>query len=278
MKKALVSALILLVSFSLFSQNDTAQGKFFKSDDVELHYKVQGKGTDYLILLHGSLEGMQNWDRQLVDFAKRYKVVTLDNRGHGKSTFTDRKMDYVLLSEDVLNLMIELKIDSAHIVGFGDGGIIGLNLAINHPEKVRKLVAIGANYKVDTSVVYHEVLDKVKEWDENKIYTYMRNNFKGYRNFGMIKQFTERMKTMLLTEPNLTLSDLQKIKCPTLFMAGDHDIIKLSHTSEMYENVKQGNLSIISGTKHYPQKEKPELVNAIILEFLNKKFIKLLRF
>ena len=187
-------------------------------------------------------------------------------------------MDYVLLSEDVLNLMIELKIDSAHIVGFGDGGIIGLNLAINHPEKVRKLVAIGANYKVDTSVVYHEVLDKVKEWDENKIYTYMRNNFKGYRNFGMIKQFTERMKTMLLTEPNMTLADLQKIKCPTLFITGDHDIIKLSHTSEMFENVEQGYLSVISGTKHYPQKEKPELVNAIILEFLNKKFIKLLRF
>lgn len=278
MKKALSTLLLSFVFFSLFSQNDTTQGQYFKSDDVELHYKVQGKGSDYLILLHGSLEAMQNWDRQIHDLAKRYRVVTLDNRGHGKSGFTDRKLDYVLLSEDVLNLMTHLKIDSAHIVGFGDGGIIGLRLASNHPEKVRKLIAIGANYKVDTSVVYHEVLEKVKEWDENKIFQYMRNNFRGYRNFGMIRQFTERMKTMLLTEPNMTLADLRKIQCPTLFITGDHDIIKLSHTNEMYENVQQGYLSVISGTKHYPQKEKPELVNAIILEFLNKKFIKLLRF
>jgi pimeloyl-ACP methyl ester carboxylesterase len=277
MKQTLL-ALLTVISFSLYAQTDTVQGQYFKSDDVQLHYKVQGKGSDYLILLHGSLEAMQNWDRQINDLAKRYRVVTLDNRGHGKSGFTDRKMDYILLSEDVLNLMIHLKIDSAHIVGFGDGGIIGLRLASAHPEKVRKLVAIGANYKVDTSVVYHEVLDKVKEWDENKIYQYMRNNFRGYKNFSMIKQFTERMKTMLLTEPNMTIADLQKIKCPTLFITGDHDIIKLSHTSEMYENVQQGYLSVISGTKHYPQKEKPELVNAIILEFLNKKFIKLLRF
>lgn len=277
MKQTLL-ALLTLISFSLFSQTDTVQGQYFTSDDVQLHYKVQGKGSDYLILLHGSLEAMQNWDRQINDLAKRYRVVTLDNRGHGKSGFTDRKLDYMLLSEDVLNLMSHLKIDSAHIVGFGDGGIIGLRLASNHPEKVRKLVAIGANYKVDTSVVYHEVLEKVKDWDENKIYQFMRNNFRGYRNFGMIKQFTERMKTMLLTEPNMTLADLNKIKCPTLFITGDHDIIKLSHTNEMYENVQQGYLSVISGTKHYPQKEKPELVNAIILEFLNKKFIKLLRF
>lgn len=277
MKQTLL-ALLTLITFSLFAQSDTAQGQYFKSDDVQLHYKVQGKGSDYLILLHGSLEAMQNWDRQINDFAKRYRVVTLDNRGHGKSGFTDRRMDYVLLSEDVLNLMIHLKIDSAHIVGFGDGGIIGLRLASSHPEKVRKLIAIGANYKVDTSVVYHEVLEKVKEWDENKIYQYMRNNFRGYKNFSLIAQFTQRMKTMLLTEPNMTLADLKKIKCPTLFITGDHDIIKLSHTSEMYENVQQGYLSVISGTKHYPQKEKPELVNAIILEFLNKKFIKLLRF
>lgn len=277
-KKLQFGVLLALISISAFAQLDTVSSRFAKINDVKIHYKIYGTGSDALFLLHGSMECMTEWDKQLVDFSKRYKVITMDNRGHGKSTFTDRKMDYFLMSEDVLALMSVLKIDSAHIVGFGDGGIIGLYLAITHPEKVRKLVAIGANYKVDTSVVYHEVLEKVKAWDDDKVYSFVRNNFRGWPNDNMLTQFTTRMKTMLLTEPNLTIGDLNKIKCPALFMTGDHDIIKMSHTSEMFESVQRGYLAVIPGAKHYPQKDKPAVVNSIILDFLSKKFIKLARF
>ncbi len=279
-QKFTLSVCLLLLSSLLFSQSsmDTVKGQFAKINDVKIHYKIYGTGSDVLFLLHGSMECMTEWDKQIPEFSKRYRVVALDNRGHGKSTFTDRKLDYFLLSEDVLGLMNVLKIDSAHIVGFGDGGIIGLYLAIDHPERVRKLVAIGANYKVDTSVVYHEVLDKVKAWDADKVYSFVRNNFRGWPNDKLLVPFTERMKTMLLTEPNLTVGDLQKIKCPALFMTGDHDIIKQSHTSEMFESVQRGYLAVIPGTKHYPQKEKAGVVNSIIIDFLSKKFVNLARF
>jgi pimeloyl-ACP methyl ester carboxylesterase len=86
------------------------------------------------------------------------------------------------------------------------------------------------------------------------------------------------MKTMLLTEPNLSIADLQKIKCPALFITGDHDIIKQSHTSEMFESVRLGNMAVIPGTRHYPHKEKPGVVNSIILDFLSKKFVNIERF
>lgn len=278
-KITLATLFQLLVSIS-FSQTamDTAKDQYAKINDVKIHYKIYGTGSDALILLHGSMECMTEWDKQIPEFAKRYKVITMDNRGHGKSTFTDRKLDYNLLSEDVQGLMNVLKIDSAHIVGFGDGGIIGLYLAIDHPERVRKLVAIGANYKVDTNVVYHEVLEKVKAWDADKVYSFVRNNFRGWPNDKLLGAFTERMKTMLLTEPNLTISDLKQIKCPTLFMTGDHDIIKQTHTSEMFESVQRGYLAVIPGTKHYPQKEKAGVVNSIIMDFLSKKFVKLERY
>ena len=281
MRKKLIP-LCLLVPFVtfVFSQTamDTVPSQFANINDVKIHYKIFGSGSDALILLHGSMECMTEWEKQIPEFSKRYKVIAMDSRGHGKSTFTDRKMDYALLSEDVQGLMNVLKIDSANIVGFGDGGIIGLYLAIDHPERVRKLVAIGANYKVDTSVVYHEVLDKVKAWDDDKVYQFVRNNFRGWPNDKMLTQFTQRMKTMLLTEPNLTINDLKKIHCPALFMTGDHDIIKMSHTSEMFENVKSGYLAVIPGARHYPQKDKPREVNSIIMDFLSKKFVKLSRF
>lgn len=268
---------LVLSSFAQSSM-DTVKSRYANINDIKMHYKVYGNGADVMFLLHGSMECMTDWAKQIPEFAKRYKVVALDNRGHGKSTFTDVKMDYSLMSKDVLALMNVLKIDSAHIVGFGDGGIIGLYLAINHPDRVRKLVAIGANYKVDTSVVYHEVLEKVKAWDSDKVYSFIRNNFRGWPNDKLLGPFSERMKTMLLTEPNLTIPDLKKIKCPALFVTGDHDIIKQSHTSEMFESVQLGNLAVIPGTKHYPQKDKPGVVNAIILDFLSKKFVNIERF
>lgn len=271
--------LLMPVTIMLQAQSpfDTLASQYAAIGDVKIHYKVSGKG-DPLIFLHGSMECMEDWSKQIPDFSKRYKVIAMDNRGHGRSTFTDRKLDYQLLSEDVVGLMNELKIDSAYIVGFGDGGIIGLYLSINHPTRVRKLVAIGANYKVDTNVVYREVLDKVKAWDEDKVYAFVRNNFKGWPNEKLLKPFTERMKTMLLTEPNLSIENLKSIKTPTLFVAGDHDIIKLSHTNEMFENVQQGYMAIIPGAKHYPHKEKPILFNIIVSDFLSKRFVKLSRF
>ena len=273
---------LFFIAFSatVFAQSaiDTVKGRYAKIDDISIHYKVFGNSSDVVFLLHGSMENMDDWNKQIPEFSKRYKVIVPDNRGHGRTTFTDRKMDYHLMSEDVIGLMAELKIDSAYIVGFGDGGIIGLYLAIDHPEKVRKLIAIGANYKVDTSVVYHEVLDKVKAWDSDKVYSFIRTKFRGWPNQKLLTQFTERMKTMLLTEPNLAISDLGKVKCPALFITGDHDIIKQSHTSEMFEGVRLGNMAVIPGTRHYPHKEKPSVVNTIILDFLSKKFINIERF
>jgi len=277
MKKNLLSYLLLLLVINVFSQTDTARSRFAKLNDVTIHYKVHGTGEP-LILLHGSLESMTEWGKQIPEFSKKYQVIVIDNRGHGQSTFADKKMDYTMMSEDVLRVMQELNIDSAHLVGFGDGGIIGLYLALNHPAKVRKLVAIGANYKVDTTAVYAQVLDKVKAWDDDKMYQFVKANFKNYQNYDLIKQFTQRMKTMLLTEPNLSRGNLSSIKCPVLIMTGDHDIIKLSHSAEMFESIPQGYLSVIPGAKHYPQKDKPALFNSTILDFLNKKFVKLAHF
>ena len=274
----LLFALCCLSTLSIAQPaTEGTKDQFVTVGDIKMHYKIYGKG-DPMILLHGSLESMEDWDKQVVEFSKKYKVITVDSRGHGQTTFTDRKMDYILLNEDVSALMVELKIDSAFIVGFGDGGITGLYLALNHPEKVRRLVAIGANYKVDTTAVYGQILDKVKAWDDDKMYQFIRNHFKGYQNYGQITQFTQRMKTMLLTEPNLTLSDLKKITCPTLLIAGDHDIIKIDHTNAMFENIPNSYMCIVPGTKHYPQKESALQVNSIILDFINKKFAKLDRF
>jgi pimeloyl-ACP methyl ester carboxylesterase len=249
---------------------DTARNRYIKIDDIRLHYKVWGKG-ETVLLLHGAMEYWREWERQIPALAKEYKVIAVDTRGHGESSFTDREMSYELLADDILKLLDRLQIDSIDVVGFGDGGIIGMIMAMKEPYKVHKLVAIGSNISADTNAVYRAVLEKVKGWDYDKMAFYLQMKFKENPNPRLMPQFAKRMQTLLLTQPHLTYEDLWKIKCPTLIMAGDHDFIKLDHTQYIYENLPDGYLSIIPAGTHYCIKEKYQVVNATILDFLRWK-------
>jgi pimeloyl-ACP methyl ester carboxylesterase len=249
---------------------DTARNRYIKIDDIRLHYKVWGKG-ETVLLLHGAMEYWREWERQIPALAKEYKVIAVDTRGHGESSFTDREMSYELLADDILKLLDRLQIDSIDVVGFGDGGIIGMIMAMKEPYKVHKLVAIGSNISADTNAVYRAVLEKVKGWDYDKMAFYLQMKFKDNPNPRLMPQFAKRMQTLLLTQPHLTYEDLWKIKCPTLIMAGDHDFIKLDHTQYIYENLPDGYLSIIPAGTHYCIKEKYQVVNATILDFLRWK-------
>jgi pimeloyl-ACP methyl ester carboxylesterase len=249
------------------SMLDTAQDKYIKVTDVKLHYKSWGKGQP-ILLLHGAMEYWHEFRQQIPALAKDYRVIAIDTRGHGGSTFTDRELSYDLLATDMLDLMVQLKIDSADVIGYGDGGIIGMKMAIKEPSRVKRLVAIGSNLTPDSNAVYPEVMEKVRTWDIDKMAFYLQVKFKESPNTQMLKPLAKRMQKLLTTQPQLTRADLKGIHCPTLIMAGDKDIIKLAHTQYMYESLPTGYMSIIPGTTHYCIKEKPQIVNATIRDFL----------
>jgi len=256
---------------------DTAQDHSMKIDDVRLHYKVWGKGEPVL-LLHGAMEYWREWERQIPALAKEYKVIAVDTRGHGLSTFTDRELSYELFADDMIQLLSKLNIDSIDVVGFGDGGIIGMAMAMKEPARVHKLIAIGSNISADTNAVYPFVLDKVKRWKYDKMAFYLQVKFKDNPNVKLLPIFAQRMQALLLTQPHYTIDDLQKIQCPTLIMAGDHDFIKIQHTEFIYNNLPNGFLSIIPAGTHYCNKEKYQVVNATILDFLRWKAERVMRY
>jgi pimeloyl-ACP methyl ester carboxylesterase len=156
---------------------DTAQSRYAQINDVKIHYKIWGKGEPVL-LLHGSMEYWKEWKNQIPSLAREYKVIAVDTRGHGESTFTDKELTYELLADDMIQLLAQLQIDSINVVGYGDGGITALIMAMKHPNKVKKLIAIGSNIRPDTTAVYPEVLQKVKAWDIDKMAFYMEVKFK----------------------------------------------------------------------------------------------------
>jgi pimeloyl-ACP methyl ester carboxylesterase len=108
-------------------------------NDIEMYYATYGDpNNEPLILLHGGLGNADYFVNQIPAFSEQYYVIAADSRGHGRSTMSEQQISYALMASDVLALMDYLEIESAYLVGWSDGGIIGLDIAIHHPERLRK--------------------------------------------------------------------------------------------------------------------------------------------
>ena len=186
-------------------------------------------------------------------------VIGVDSRAQGKSVDTSSVLNYEMMADDCNALLDSLKIDTVNVIGWSDGGINGLLLAIRHPKKVKKLAITGANLVPDTSVAsnlliesYLEKLRSLKQ-DANT-----RNSIK--------------LAQMMVDEPNIPLTDLHKIKCPVLVIGGDNDLIKPSHTLQIFENIPQAYLWILPFSGHAtPQRHKDEF-NKKVFEFFKTPF------
>ena len=281
MHKKLYFTITLLFLFHIvnYAQNtkDTYTAYSIVSDDVTLYCRVYGSGTP-LFLLHGAMVTMSDWENQIPALSQKYKVICIDSRGHGKSSFTDREITYKIMSSDVINVMLELKIDSAHFVGFGDGGNIVVQLAMDHPEMIMKMALINSNLKPTPEAVYPYFLQKVKDWDIKKMTTVIKERFIGNPNPELFEAFISRMQYMLLNEPNYLATDIKGIKNPTLIMASDYGLVTVKHAFDMFDNLQNAYLCIIPGAKHSCIKQQPKLVNETLLNFLTIPFEKIERY
>ena len=170
------------------------------------------------------------------------------------------------MTSDVIALLDYLAIQQVHLVGWSDGGINGLLLAIRHPKKVAKLAVTGANCWPDTTAVYQEVIDLVQPF-----YTELKNKpNKTDRERGNWKRIR-----LLLDEPHILLSQLQTISCPSLIIGGDHDVIKEEHTMLIYKNIPKAYLWILPNSGHSTPVAYKEEFNKTVDEFFKKPFRKI---
>jgi pimeloyl-ACP methyl ester carboxylesterase len=116
-----------------------------------MYYEIYGKGEP-LLIIHGNGGSIENFSNQIPFFSKKYQVILADSRAHGKSVDDQDSLSYEMMADDFAALLDHLKIDSAHVIGWSDGGINGLLLASRHPEKVKKLAATGANLIPDAGI------------------------------------------------------------------------------------------------------------------------------
>jgi pimeloyl-ACP methyl ester carboxylesterase len=157
------------------------------------------------------------------------------------------------MAEDVNALLQSLHIDSAFIWGHSDGAILGLLLAIHHPDKVKKLLASGANLRPDTTAIDPALLP---------LLDYMGNKVKN--DSTLSKQFR-----LLVDQPNIPVTDLEKIKGSVLIMAGDRDAIRNRHTLEIFEHIPNALLCIMPGTTHFVYQDRKKWFTEILYDFFD---------
>ncbi|MDP9224991.1 MAG: alpha/beta hydrolase, partial [Actinomycetota bacterium] len=200
-----------------------------------------------LLLLHGGTGSIPTaW---IPYFAPRFKVVAMEQMGHGRTADAmDRSFHYHDMAEDTVELLRQLEIDSAVIVGSSDGGIIGLNIAIHHPGRVTRLVLTGANARTDGYTVENQ--DWTRTFDPNELPVsdaYVRLSPDGPDHWPIL---IGRLKSMWVAEPSITSNELRGITAPTLIIVGDGDIVTPEHAVEMFRTIPDAHLCVVPRAGH----------------------------
>ncbi len=270
----LVLILALLVPTLIFSQskkstrlidygNNAKVGKYITTRGIKMYYETYGQGEP-LLMIHGNGGSISAFKYQIGFFQKHYKVIVADSRAQGKTIDHGEVLNYEMMAEDINALLDSLQIPSANVIGWSDGGINGLLLAIHHPEKVKKLVISGANLIPDASILDPQgvafIADAKKELMAAKQDASIKNTLK--------------LIDMMALEPHIPTTDLNKIKCPVLVIGGDADVIKPSHTVQIFENIPQANLWILPFSGHATMQRSKEEFNSKVFAFFQKPFSK----
>lgn len=228
-------------------------GRFVNVNGVTIYVEIYGSGEP-LLLLYGNLHTIAAFQHQIPFFEPYYQVIVPDCRGRGKSTDNEDELSYHNQALDMKLLLEALQVEKAHIIGWSDGAIIGLIMALKFPEKVHGLVACSANIQQDETALSANTLAVFRK-------AYQDKAFRG---------FDQKLLQLLLFHPNLQFDELNCIQCPVMIVAADRDEILTSHTLKIFESIPGAKLFIAPDATHRLPEEQPEVFNETVLRFLKK--------
>jgi len=245
--------------------NNPEAGQYAELNGIKMYYETYGNGAPVLVI-HGNGQSIADMYFQIVHFAKTNKVIVADTRGHGKSGLGTDHLNYVQMMEDYNLLLEQLGVTGANIIGWSDGGILALLLAIHHPDKVNKMATMGANLRPDKSAVdpaISEVLQPLGDLFDEMIAS---------KDTSDDWQLQRQLFDLLITQPNIPIESVQKIEAPVLVIAGDKDIIRTQHSLEIFENLPRAHLAILPGQTHWAPATDPEGFNALVEKFFETEY------
>ncbi len=235
--------------------DNSEAGKYITTRGFRMYYETYGSGKP-LLMIHGNGGNGGAFNMQVPFFSQHYKVILPDSRAQGKSIDESDTLTYEMMADDMSALLDSLHLDSCYIIGWSDGGINGLLLAIRHPEKVKKLAVTGANLFPDSSALGAFYKEGLAEEDSLKTKP-------------QTKQIKHEFKLvhMMNIEPHISSDELKTIHCPTLVIGGDHDIIQPAHTLLIAQSIPHSYLWIVPHSGHATLKEHKDDFNKTVNDF-----------
>ena len=220
----------------------------------QIYYALRGSGPTLVFLHGGGDSGERSFVHQLDVFSEHHHIVAPDQVGQGRTPDVPEPLSYTAMMEDTAGLLRILKLQHVDVVGFSDGGILALMLAVRHPELVRRLVISGVN--IAPEGLRPEDLEDLRANQIPKPTT-----------------IDEKLAHLWLTSPTeeeLNLGLLAKITQPVLVISGDRDAITLEHTLKIFHALPSAELCVLPGTDHATFSGRSEWLNPIISAFLNR--------
>lgn len=244
--------------------------------DLRLYYELHGEETsEPLVLLNGALDTIKSdWGYHLPAFAARYRVLTYDHRGHGRSDNPSARFaGYNELADDLAALLDALDIAKARFCGFSDGAATAINFALRWPERVHSLILAGAQYTNDQFTL--ALLDKMTperiqtrqpEWAARLEQLHDTHHGRGYW-----PDLLRQMLPFWRVEPNYTLEQIGRIAAPTLLIAGERDHFgHLDQQVAMRRAIPRAELCIAPVAGHFVMNDQPALFQLVALDFLRR--------
>jgi pimeloyl-ACP methyl ester carboxylesterase len=245
-----------------------SSSQYANINGLHMYYEIHGKGQPLLLLHGGSSTIDDSFSKQITSFASTNQVIAPEQMGHGHTADSDMPLSYMQMMENTAELLKQLGLKNADVVGWSDGGIIALMLAIRHPELVRRVVASGANIRPPTGAGAEGLRNlKAEDFPSSTRAAYGSVSPDGPGHFPVL---FEKLKQLWLSSPTsdeLSSELLGTLKKKVLVVAGDHDVISLEETIEIFESIPGAELCILPATHHHTFGERPEWINNIIMKF-----------
>jgi pimeloyl-ACP methyl ester carboxylesterase len=245
-----------------FISGQTHNGHRAAVNGISIYYETYGHGQPVL-LLHGATGFLETMHYFITGLAPAHFVIAVDSRAQGRSTDSEAPLSYALMADDMIKLLDTMHIPSTDVVGWSDGGIIGLDMAMKHPDRVRRLVAIGANYDVDGIDPEHFHPNEQPPQAVKQFYERVAPDPSRF------PIMFNKIETMIRTQPHYTPAELNRIRCPTLIVAGQYDLILPEHTAKLAAAIAGAREVIVPGASHAGPLEQPETYNEMVLKFLD---------
>jgi pimeloyl-ACP methyl ester carboxylesterase len=243
-------------------------GDYADLPGVRTWYETEGTG-DPLVLLHGGFCTNDTWGAQRADLAAEYRLFLPERRAHGHTPDVAGPLTYQDMADDTVDFLETVVRGAAHLVGWSDGGIVALLVAVARPDLVRKAVVIGANFRPGPECFVEPAMLDTMTPDAPDL-AFFREMYEAVSPDGADHWPTVAAKLtgMWRTQPTLTVEDLARVRAPTLVLVGDDDMMTLEHTTALYRAIPQSQLAVVPGASHLAPLEKPALVNRLVLDHL----------